>query len=59
MEAAQVQHFLNRAQDFLQDMQLLREDEAYRNSSALLGIHAAVSYTDALRVGFGGQDVGC
>ena len=51
MGAAQVQRFLAPAQDFLEGMQLLREEEAYRNSSALLGIHAAVSYTDALRVG--------
>lgn len=53
MSAVQVQHFLERAQDFFKGMQLLREDEAYYNSSALLGIHAAVSYSDALRTGLG------
>ncbi len=55
MAAIHVQHFLDRAQDFLQGMQLLREGELYRNSSALLGIHAAVAYTDALRVGLGDE----
>jgi len=32
-------------------MQFLRDDESYRNSSALLGIHSAISYCDALRTG--------
>ena len=50
-----VQHYLARAQDFLEGMQLLREDETYRASSALLGIHAAVSYSDALRIGLGDE----
>ncbi|SEG69721.1 hypothetical protein SAMN05421819_4374 [Bryocella elongata] len=51
MGAIEVRHFLERAQDFLEGMQLLRDDNAYRQSSALLGIHSAVSYTDALRAG--------
>ena len=39
-------------------MQLLQEDlTEYRSSSALLGIHAAISYSDALRTGLGSADV--
>jgi hypothetical protein len=53
MSAMEVQLYLSRAQDFLEGMILLREDEQFRSSSALLGIHAAVSYTDALRIGLG------
>jgi hypothetical protein len=34
MSAAQVEHYLQRAIDFFDDMQLTRNDEAYRNSSA-------------------------
>jgi hypothetical protein len=35
-------------------MNLLREDlENFRFSSALLGIHCAISYCDALRIGLG------
>lgn len=57
MPVSQVRIFLDRAQDFLLGMQLLREDDLYRNSSALLGIHAAVAYTDALRVGLGDESL--
>jgi hypothetical protein len=55
MQAVQVQHYIERAADFLQGMQLTRTDESYWNSSALLAIHSAVSYSDALRVGLGDQ----
>jgi hypothetical protein len=37
-------------------MQLLRTDDAFLNSSALLAIHCAISYSDALRVGLGGSE---
>jgi hypothetical protein len=56
MIAVQVQHYLGRARDFLKGMDLLQEDIAeYRYSSALLGIHGAISYCDALRAGLGSK----
>jgi len=56
MIAVQVQHYLGRARDFLKGMDLLQEGIAeYRFSSALLGIHGAISYGDALRVGLGSK----
>jgi hypothetical protein len=55
MQAVQVQHYIRRATDFLEGMKLTRTDEPYWNSSALLAIHSAVSYSDALRVGLGDQ----
>jgi hypothetical protein len=58
MGAVQVQHYLGRARDFLKGMDLLQGDLAeYRFSSALLGIHGAISYCDALRIGLGSQRV--
>jgi hypothetical protein len=58
MIAVQVQHFLGRARDFLKGMDLLQGDLAgYRFSSALLGIHGAISYCDALRTGMGRERV--
>jgi hypothetical protein len=54
MAAMQVQHFLGRARDFLKGMDLLQDDLAeFRFSPALLGIHGAISYCDALRIGLG------
>jgi hypothetical protein len=54
MIAIEVQHYLSRARDFLEGMNLLKEDlQAFRFSSALLGIHCAISYCDALRIGLG------
>jgi hypothetical protein len=54
MSVIKVQYFLGRARDFLEAMKLLRDDlEQYRYSSALLGIHGALSYGDALRTGMG------
>jgi hypothetical protein len=58
MAAVQVQHFLGRARDFLKGMDLLKDDlTEYRFSSALLGIHGAISYCDALRIGMGSESV--
>jgi hypothetical protein len=58
MAAVQVQCYLGRARDFLKGMDLLREDLGeYRYSSALLGIHGAISYCDALRTGLGSEKV--
>ena len=64
MAIVQVQHFLDRARDFLKGKVLLRDEKllgddlsAYRLSSALLGIHCAISYSDALRIGMGCVDV--
>jgi hypothetical protein len=55
MAAVQVQHFLGRARDFLEGMNFLKDDLAF--SSALLGIHCAISYCDALRTGMGREKV--
>ncbi len=58
MSAIQVQLFLGRARDFLEGMKSLQEHLAeYRYSSALLGIHCALSYGDALRVGMGSTNL--
>ena len=54
----QVQHFLDRARDFLKGMDLLKDDLAeFTFSPALLGIHGAISYCDALRTGMGRERV--
>jgi hypothetical protein len=62
MIAVEVQHYLGRARDFLKGMEgLLREDlyllndeiAGFKHSPALLGIHSAISYCDALRTGMG------
>jgi hypothetical protein len=53
MQPDQVEFYLRRATDFFHGMQFLQGDEVYRNSTALLAIHSAVSYSDALRVGLG------
>ncbi|MGA3370650.1 MAG: hypothetical protein ABSC48_02695 [Terracidiphilus sp.] len=58
MAALQVQTYLGRARDFLEGFNLLRDDlDEFRFSSALLGIHCAISYSDALRTGMGCSDV--
>ena len=58
MAAVVVQSYLARARDFLKGMEFLQNDLAeYRSSSALLGIHSAISYSDALRSGMGSADV--
>jgi hypothetical protein len=53
MPVEQVEHYVRRATDFFQGMQVLRAERAFLNSSALLAIHSAVSYCDALRAGLG------
>lgn len=54
MSAIEVQSLTGRARDFLKGMDLLQYDLVeYRCSSALLGIHCAISYSDALRNGLG------
>jgi hypothetical protein len=55
MAAVQVQNYLSRARDFLEGMNFLKDDLAF--SSALLGIHCALSYCDALRIGLGSVKV--
>jgi hypothetical protein len=56
MADVEVQHYRNRARDFLDGMKFLHEDlDAYKYSSALLGIHGAISYADALRIGMGSK----
>jgi hypothetical protein len=58
MANANVLSFLNRARDFLRGMELLKDDlTEYGNASALLGIHAAISYGDALRIGMGHKNL--
>jgi len=58
MIAIEVQHYRNRARDFLNGMNLLKDDlNSVRLSTALLGIHCAISYCDALRTGMGCSDV--
>lgn len=58
MIAVKVQHYLNRARDFLKGMDLLSDDlTEFKSSSALLGIHCAISYSDALRTGMGCSNV--
>ncbi|MGA2887850.1 MAG: hypothetical protein ABSE51_07345 [Terracidiphilus sp.] len=56
MASVEVQHYRNRAKDFLDGMKFLQEDlDAFGYSSALLGIHGAISYADALRAGMGSK----
>jgi len=58
MISVEVQHYLSKARDFLEGMNFLQEDlKVFRFSSALLGIHCAISYSDALRTGMGCSDV--
>jgi hypothetical protein len=56
MVAVEVQHILGRARDFLKGADLLIDDfDEYRYAAALLGIHAAISYSDAMRIGLGSR----
>jgi hypothetical protein len=56
MIAGRFEHYRNRARDFLDGMTFLQEDlEVFGYSSALLGIHGAISYADALRIGMGSK----
>jgi len=58
MQAIKVEHYLKRAADFSYVVLLLRGDASHRYSSALLAIHAAISYSDALRIGLGDTKLG-
>jgi len=50
--AARKSSISGRARDFLKGMDLLKDDLVeFRFSPALLGIHGAISYCDALRIG--------
>ncbi len=56
MAAVEVQHYRNRARDFLDGMRFLQDDlDAFGYSSALLGIHGAISNGDALRADMGSK----
>ncbi|HWG20670.1 MAG TPA: hypothetical protein VG225_09070 [Terracidiphilus sp.] len=64
MIAAEVQHHLSRARDFVEGMNRLLNEEVFilrddfvrfKYSPALLGIHGAISYCDALRIGMGSE----
>lgn len=58
MAAIEVQHYLGRARDLLKGMALLKDDlREFRYSSALLGIHSAIAYCDALRIGLGSESL--
>jgi len=57
MRAVSVEHHRHRANDFFDGVLLLRGDPAYRYSAALLAIHAAISYSDALRTALGDEDL--
>jgi hypothetical protein len=55
MSALTVEHYLQRARDFFLGMHLMRDAQPYRSSVALLAIHSAVPYSDALRTGLGDE----
>jgi hypothetical protein len=56
MITVEVKHYLGRARDFLNGLRFLQDDlDAFGHSSALLGIHGAISYCDALRIGMGSK----
>ena len=53
MDVVIIEQYIRRAADFYAGMELTRDDELYANSAALLAIHSAISYSDALRVSLG------
>jgi hypothetical protein len=58
MLSVKIQHHRRRAIDFVEGMRHLKDDlDGFRYSSALLGIHGAISYCDALRIGLGSHDL--
>ena len=57
MAPMKVRLYIQRATDLFNGMQLTRGDDLYKNSSALLAIHSAISYTDALRTGLGEENL--
>jgi hypothetical protein len=54
MNAALVRHYITRASDFHDGMRQMLGGP-YRSSPALLAIHSAISFSDALRSGLGDQ----
>lgn len=50
-----VSRYVARAVDFFDGMTLMRSDPLFRQSSALLAIHSATSFADALRTGLGDE----
>ena len=57
MQAEQVRHYVARASEFYKTMRLLQGADGYANACALLAIHSAVSFTDALRSGLGDREL--
>jgi hypothetical protein len=57
MQSFKVAHYIQRATDFFEGMQLMKDDGSFQNSSALLAIHSAIAYTDALRAGLGDDEL--
>jgi hypothetical protein len=53
MDALRVEHYIGRAAGFYSGMDFLRDSEDHGYASALLAIHSAISYADALRCGLG------
>ena len=57
MSSERLSTFLRREQDFSRGMKLFGDEASYSQSAALLGIHAAISYADALRTGRGDESL--
>ncbi len=55
MAAVDVQQYLAKAEDFLDGMKLLAGSVDHRTSMALLAVHSAISYGDALWIGLGNE----
>lgn len=55
MSAIEVQKYLAKAEDFLDAVELLTDSADHRVSMALLAVHSAISYGDALWVGLGNE----
>lgn len=55
MSAIEVQRYLLKAGDFLDSMKLLADSADHRVSMALLAVHCAISYGDALWIGLGNE----
>jgi hypothetical protein len=57
MDALRVEHYIGRATDFLDGMRSIQLKDGLLSSSALLAIHSAISYSDALRSGLGDDEL--
>jgi hypothetical protein len=55
MSALEVQSYLAKAEDFLDSVKLLADSTDHRISMALLAVHCAISFGDALWVGLGNE----